>query len=535
MKRVLLACLWSVVQCFDVGTLQLPTPTFDPNHPNVRQQLTHALGVQAIDVKPLGTNVGLNGGVWVVSDPYRTWDDLIVKLRPVETNYYPSHPPEAVHFKNIAREYPGLAQDPDVIFPSKILECMGPTGKQGDLIVMKKAPGNTLAYYINEKFHQGPQGRTELMTVFESIGQQLRKFHERYDNKQHSDFQSANIMVDGSRGNKITFIDLGGMGLPIGDTDILHLKECLTMLSDAYPGIMELAKRHFETGYYHGRRQDHGRFAQHNSVSQAQAQADAQAQAQAQAWAEAQGQARQQAMKVPAPEGTFRVSMPRAQGDKLGLHLVNRDETAVVKAVKPGVVALWNSRHPDFQVEAGQHVLEVDGFRGSYSDMLQVCKGAYMVGDAVDVWSHSRGWWFSDGRVLAANEEGIMVSFDGGRLTKSIPADSNEMRKKQSTLEMLIGRVPAEVTSFHCKVAKGDGKALGLKLVNRNGVAVVKAVQDGLISDWNGKHLGLQVTAGDQIVEVNQRREGYREIIEMCKTSDVLDLLVQKPPSPVTV
>merc|ERR1719329_768475 len=88
--------------------------------------------------------------------------------------------------------------------------------------------------------------------------------------------------------------------------------------------------------------------------AQAEAHARAQAEAQARAWAQAQAQAQAQS----TPEGAFKVSMPRAQGDKLGLLLVNRNQTAVIKAVKPGVVAQWNARNPNLQVEPGQRVLE---------------------------------------------------------------------------------------------------------------------------------------------------------------------------------
>jgi len=243
-----------IVPCIGLGygVLRLPTPTtkMDPSHPGLKKQLMALLGAHAMNVAPLSANVGLNGGMWVLSEPHRKSEDLVVKMRPVGSDVSALGLSEAEHLALLAKKHPGIDRDPFLAFPSTIFACVGPNGrKQGDLIVTRKVRGQTLAQYIWEQHNGGPAAKKELNLVFEQIGRQLRAFHLRYGT-QHSDFQAANIMVDPTDNHRITFIDLAGMGLPIADNDLMHFAECMRLLSQYYPpALLQRGHEHFLRGY----------------------------------------------------------------------------------------------------------------------------------------------------------------------------------------------------------------------------------------------------------------------------------------------
>merc|ERR1719343_1654630 len=105
-----------------------------------------------------GFRGGLNDGVWFVSDPVQgaAKDDLVLKLVSCK-KAHASLPTEAENFARIAREHPSVIDDRLVAFPSKLLSCVGPSGKAWDLIVMKKVRGERLAEYIARKWHSAPR------------------------------------------------------------------------------------------------------------------------------------------------------------------------------------------------------------------------------------------------------------------------------------------------------------------------------------------------------------------------------------------
>jgi len=239
-------------KCIDEKSLRLPQGSVDPTRGDTKAQLMNLLGVRDMDVQTLKSNAGINGGMWVLRCPSYT-ADLILKFRAED----PTDPvPEAGQLKMLARMHPGLTKDPDLAFPSMIIAALDSFGrKQGDFIVCRKVPGQMLAELVAIKYSQGDAGKKELYTIFEKVGQQLQAFHGRYG-KQHSDFHGANVLVDAANDNRITFVDLSGIGTDIVDNDISHFKESLQLLSRYYPPASFLLDgfEHFRRGY--GRSRD---------------------------------------------------------------------------------------------------------------------------------------------------------------------------------------------------------------------------------------------------------------------------------------
>lgn len=220
-----------------------------------------------------------------------------------------------------------------------------------------------------------------------------------------------------------------------------------------------------------------------------------------------------------------RVTMSKAHGDKLGLHLVNRDGATIVKSVRGGLAELWNSQNPTAQIKSGQRLLEVNARRG-HEQILAATSGIEK-GDQVHVWSASRRAWQTDGFVLLVSEHGVDVEYQGGSLQKTLPLGSPELIK---ILDLTFTNTAGETapTAFRFNLRK-DGKKLGLQLVNRKGLAFVKKVNGGAVGDWNSQQPDFQIMPGDQIIEINGRRDNYEELISLCKHSNELEIVVQRP------
>jgi hypothetical protein len=236
------------------------------------------------------------------------------------------------------------------------------------------------------------------------------------------------------------------------------------------------------------------------------------------------------------------MSMPRSQNESLGLSLKERNGRAIVHKVKAGLIAQWNKRHPDFQVQAGQRIYEINGRRGSYQELLkaakscQSCAGSLAEGDAVEVWSRSQGSWIADGRVTEVNARGVVLVYGGGELTKTLPIDSVEVRRSGNPmLEMVVGLSldePAETTTaprtIRVSVTKQQGEKLGLQLVNRNGTPYVKKVVGGVFERWNAENHDSKVKPGQRIMEINGRRDSYEELLSLCKHQDTLEFVIEE-------
>lgn len=249
-QRASYTCAGGSSRGLEVGELQIGSGTFNPTHPPLLTQLVAKLGVgsHAAVEEMQGFRGGLNEGVWFLSDPKGgSKEEFVLKLvkcHRIDQNILT----EAENFLKIARDHPAAVADPVLAFPLRVFSCVGPGGaKRFDLIVMRKVRGERLAEVIARKWYGGQV--PQLLRVLEKLGACLAEFHGRYGNNQHGDFQPSNILYDEDR-DELTFIDVGGMGVPTTETDVEHFSKSIRLLADSYGARLAVdGLRHFEQGF----------------------------------------------------------------------------------------------------------------------------------------------------------------------------------------------------------------------------------------------------------------------------------------------
>lgn len=231
--------------------MQLGAGPCDLLRPHVLRQLMFKLGASADATveKLTGFQGGLNEGIWILSDPasiQKPRVDFVLKL--VQgTRTIAALPTEAENLTKLASEHPSITSDPALAFPMMILGCLGTGGKTHDLIIMHRAPGERLTEVLARKWHAGQQ--SDLWKLFWKVGSRTAAFHARYPNKQHGDLQPGNIFWDEGTG-RVSFIDVGGMGMVTVDGDVAHFTNALHALSTFYgPKFKEESIRAFNEGY----------------------------------------------------------------------------------------------------------------------------------------------------------------------------------------------------------------------------------------------------------------------------------------------
>jgi len=202
---------------FQICDLHVGQAFMDPTEAHVKSELLRLLGLPSnLEIKKFGVdqagNTVANGfnnaGLWSIASSSRDSPDLILKL--VSSKY-----DERKKFENLAAAFPSITSDPHIAFPSLVIRCIKSKDDQpDDLVVMQKVT-----------IHQ-PE-----------IGASLADFHARYGNKQHGDFQPANIIYD-ETSKKITFID------------VKQFKSAIRAIYTHYgPSFAEAFEQRFVSGY----------------------------------------------------------------------------------------------------------------------------------------------------------------------------------------------------------------------------------------------------------------------------------------------
>lgn len=228
-----------------VGELTIGTRQFEPNDPLIRSKLLAELHVSpwASIQAAKAAGGGLNSGVWYLKDGL---DDLVLKLVKFDAKA-PAEFRESEAFLRMAQTCPGITGDQMLSFPRHLFHVLDDRRRRCfDLIVMKRAPGEMLAHIVASKVYGGRI--KELRSIIRTIGACLCRFHKTYGNKQHSDLGAQNIFYDEST-KKVTFIDLGGMGLKTDKTDVQKFTAGLNMLASFYGSNLEDCASCFEEGY----------------------------------------------------------------------------------------------------------------------------------------------------------------------------------------------------------------------------------------------------------------------------------------------
>jgi Ser/Thr protein kinase RdoA (MazF antagonist) len=87
------------------------------------------------------------------------------------------------------------------------------------------------------------------MKILRELGSFLARFHKRYGNSQHCDFQPSNVFYDTSSG-KFAMIDIADLGEQCSENDVKHFVQSLRLLSRSYgEQFFTEGKRNFEEGY----------------------------------------------------------------------------------------------------------------------------------------------------------------------------------------------------------------------------------------------------------------------------------------------
>jgi transcription antitermination factor NusG len=228
--------------------LQIGPAKFDPRQPQILSQLVAKLGLNvnpAIEPMP-GFQGGRNEGIWFLTDRQGVRaEQYVLKLVNCHRSH-PSVPAECEQLLKLSQEHPNLTNDKDVAFPFKLFACQSPGPRRYDLIVMRPAPGTRLAEVMNNKWHS--RQIPDIMRICRCVGACLKRYHMRYGNTQHADLQPANVFWDDAT-QSVTFIDLGGMGLPTAESDNDHFKKAFRMMTDRWGAIKEEGCRAFDAGY----------------------------------------------------------------------------------------------------------------------------------------------------------------------------------------------------------------------------------------------------------------------------------------------
>jgi tRNA A-37 threonylcarbamoyl transferase component Bud32 len=231
-----------------IEDLQIGPGNFDPSQPQIRSQLMVKLGFSGDSVVQAltGTNSGRNEGLWTMTCPgLNQATKYILKLISCH-RIERSHPTETETFLKLSQEHPGLLDDREVSFPLKLFSCQNPGPRRFDLIVMKSAPGTRLTEVLHTKWHM--RQVQDIMKILRCVGACLKRFHMRYRNTRHGDFNTSNIFWDDAS-STVTIIDLGGMGCPTVHSDNEYFKQVFRMMTSQWGTSTEEGCRAFDAGY----------------------------------------------------------------------------------------------------------------------------------------------------------------------------------------------------------------------------------------------------------------------------------------------
>jgi|Transcript_64961 hypothetical protein len=109
------------------------------------------------------------------------------------------------------------------------------------------------------------------------------------------------------------------------------------------------------------------------------------------------------------------------------------------------------------------------------------------------------------------------VRFDGGA-------------EKTAALIDASADMGAVLREFNVKVHRSEQKKLGMR-VDYQDEAVLRVVEikpDSLITSWNAQHPTMQVSKGDCVMSVNDKRGSSSEMLEELAASTTLELLIDK-------
>lgn len=221
-----------------IVNLHYNTPTFDIYE--MLPQICAGLGepVTGELTRHNGRFGGQNAGIYGLTCRSK---EYMLKVIPT-TRRHSGVPTDTENLLKRLSEHRNIQQDKLLAFPKKIFRLMNSCNEAThDIHVMDLALGELLSVFLSAS----PCEKS--LRVLGRLGWQLRRFHEAYDNKQHSDFHCSNIVYD-EKSDQFTFIDCGGMGTPSTENDVQHFVKSLRLMHDSK--LSSYGADEFCKGYY---------------------------------------------------------------------------------------------------------------------------------------------------------------------------------------------------------------------------------------------------------------------------------------------
>lgn len=220
-----------------VEEMWIDTDEFDMSCEDLRLQLLTKLGFRHDgSIEPFRDASGAGkDDVWHLST--HGSPGLVLKL--VEAS-------RTQNFVRIQEKCPDIVKELAFAFPVKILKLRGPCGSPlKDLVVMRRAQGESLAQIINAKCQR--QETTVLFQMLTDFGTFLRTVHKVYNGMQHGKCRPSNVFYE-ETSRSFTFVDVEDFG--IGTHDVEHFVGALRILVGQYGvAIASNAEEHFRTAW----------------------------------------------------------------------------------------------------------------------------------------------------------------------------------------------------------------------------------------------------------------------------------------------
>lgn len=181
--------------------------------------------------------------------------------------------------------------------------------------------------------------------------------------------------------------------------------------------------------------------------------------------------------RVASPQRQFVVELEKIGSEELGLEVDIADDVtaSITKVLSEGAVPAWNKRNAEgLTVLAGDHIVEVNGIRGSAKELIASIKG-------------------------------------GAQLSLVI----------QRPMEFLVAVRKEKATDFF-------GLDIGYTQIGTS--LLVCQVVEGCVEKWNASHPDAAVRRNDRIIEVNGTRGKCKELMAKltAKDTDLLRLVVTR-------
>jgi hypothetical protein len=214
------------------ATLKMSSDIFDPTSEDIRSQMVACLNCSPkACFQKLLDPAGSTEGIWLLKDSAGT--NLEMRLIRSERKY-PQIPTDSEKFATLACNCPDIMSDPSLCFPSMMLKCCEPNGKEVyDLLVIRQAKGRRIAEIVAHNYRQGNQ--ESLVEIFEKLGSYLADFHRRYQ-MQHGHCNASNVFYDEAT-HAFTMINLADISAKAYDAendDVTYFNRKMMALSEFY-------------------------------------------------------------------------------------------------------------------------------------------------------------------------------------------------------------------------------------------------------------------------------------------------------------